>query len=506
MRGYWRVLTPTSPACTNDLVTTEVDVAIVGAGFSGLGAAIRLRQRGWSDIVVLEQADEVGGTWRDNSYPGCACDVPSYLYSYSFARKADWSDSFSGQPEIWTYLKDCVQRYGLGPHLRLGHAVQDAAWDERAARWQLTTSRGEYRARVLILATGPLSDPAIPEIPGLDSFGGAAFHSARWRHDRDLTGRAVAVIGTGASAVQFVPEIQPVVASLAVFQRTPPWVMPRRARRITRLEHTVHRVPGTVWLRRTLLYWGRETFGAGFVHPGLNRAAQRIAELHLRRQVPDAALRSRLTPDYVMGCKRVLLSNDYLPALARDNVDLVTDAIRDVTPTGIVTADGTHRAVDTIIFGTGFHVTDMPVMHHIRGRDGQPLGQAWSPTMRAYRGTTVAGFPNLFVLLGPNTGLGHTSVVLMIESQLRHVLDVLAYQRRHGGEAVEPTPQAQQRWVRRVDRRMAGTVWQRGGCRSWYLDATGRNSTLWPGYATGFRLRVGRFRASEYAAAGGSRA
>jgi cation diffusion facilitator CzcD-associated flavoprotein CzcO len=479
------------------------DIAIVGAGFGGLGAAIRLKQAGFDDFIVLDKADDIGGTWRDNSYPGCACDVPSHLYSFSFALNPDWSDTFSGQAEIWDYLKRCVDRFGVRPHLRLGQELVDAAWSAETGRWHLTTSRGSLDARVLIVATGPLSEPSIPDLPGLASFTGAMFHSARWDHGLDLTGRRVAVIGTGASAIQFVPQIQPAVGHLSLFQRTPPWVMPRRSRRITAVERAVYRrVPGAQRLMRAILYWARESFAIGFLHPAVNRLASGIARFHRRRQVPDPELRARLTPTYVMGCKRVLLSDDYFPALTQSKVDLVTAPIHEVRPHAVVTADGVEHPVDTIIFGTGFHVTDMPVMDRVHGRDGLSLAHAWTPTMHAHRGTTVPGFPNLFVLLGPNTGLGHTSVVLMIESQLRHVLDVLAYQRKRGIAALEPTDDAQRRWTERVDRRMAGTVWSQGGCVSWYLDATGRNSTLWPGFATGFRLRLRRFRPDDYAVIG----
>ncbi|MBB5872999.1 cation diffusion facilitator CzcD-associated flavoprotein CzcO [Allocatelliglobosispora scoriae] len=479
----------------------ETDIAIVGAGFGGLAAAIRLKQRGHHDFVVLEKADEVGGTWRDNTYPGCACDVPSHLYSFSFALNPGWSDTFSGQAEIWAYLRGCVEKFGVTPHLRLGHTVGDAAWDERSQRWHVETDRGTFSARVLIVATGPLSEPSLPDIPGLATFAGTVFHSARWRHDHDLAGRRVAVIGTGASAIQFVPKIQPVVGSLTVFQRTPPWIMGRMSRPISRAEHAVYRrVPGAQRLVRTAIYWVRDASALGFLHPRINRLGQKLAEGHLRRQVGDPELRAKLTPTYVMGCKRVLLSNDYLPALTQSNVDVVTESIREVRPGGIVTVDGVEHEADTIIFGTGFHVTDSPVMQRIRGRDGRTLAETWTPTMRAYNGTAVAGFPNLFFLLGPNTGLGHTSVVLMAESQVAHVLAALDHMRRNGIAAIEPTEQAQRRYVERIDARMAGTVWATGGCQSWYLDSTGRNSTLWPGFATGFRLRLRRFRAADYAA------
>jgi cation diffusion facilitator CzcD-associated flavoprotein CzcO len=474
------------------------EVAIVGAGFGGLGAAIRLRQHGFHDLLIFDRAGDVGGTWRDNTYPGCACDVPSHLYSYSFARNPGWRDSFSGQPEIWDYLRDCVARFGLAGRLRLDHAVHEATWDPDRQRWRLATSRGEYQARVLISATGPLSTPAVPDLPGLGSFAGVVFHSARWRHDHALTGRRVAVIGTGASAAQFVPEIQPAVAQLVLFQRTPAWVLPRLSRSITGLEQAVYRhVPGAQRLTRTALYWGRELAAVGFLHPPVNRLAQRFSRLHLRRQVGDPALRAQLTPGYLLGCKRVVLSSDYWASLDRPNVAVVTDPIARVEPGGIVTADGSRHPVDTVILGTGFRVTDPPVSHQVWGRQGRSLAQEWTPTMRAYLGTTVPGFPNLFLLLGPNTGLGHSSVVLMIEAQLRQVVKALTYLRRSRAATIEPTRAAQARHTTEVDERMGGTVWT-SGCASWYLDATGRNSTLWPGYATGFRLRLGRFRPSDY--------
>ncbi len=481
----------------------DIDIAIIGSGFGGLGAAIRLRQKGFADFLIFERADGIGGTWRDNSYPGCACDVPSHLYSFSFALNPEWTDTFSGQREIWAYLQKCVKRFGLEAHLRLGHAVEEAAWDEAARRWVVTTSRGRWRARVLISAAGPLSEPSIPDIPGLAGFAGETFHSARWRHDLDLTGREVAVIGTGASAIQFVPEIQPIAGRLRLFQRTPAWIVPRFSRRITRLEHAIYRrVPGAQRLVRTIGYWARESMGIGFMHPAVNRFGQRLAERHLRRQVADPALRDKLLPRYVMGCKRVLISNDFLPAVTRSNVDLVTSPITEIRPNGIVTEDGTFHKTEIIIFGTGFSVTDTPIKDRVRGRDGRTLAQAWDPTMRAYLGTTVAGFPNLFLLLGPNTGLGHTSVVLMLESQLKQVLKALAHMRRNGIEAIEPLAEAQRRDSARVDRKMAGTVWATGGCKSWYLDSTGRNSTLWPGFATTFRLRLSRFRPDDYQRSG----
>ncbi|MEV7327662.1 NAD(P)/FAD-dependent oxidoreductase [Micromonospora sp. NPDC093244] len=476
----------------------ETDVAIVGAGFGGLGAAIALQRAGFTDYLVFDRGDDVGGTWRDNTYPGCACDVPSHLYSFSFAPNPRWSTTFSGQPEIRDYLRGCVDRFGIGPKLRLRHEVHEARWDDERQRWLLQTSGGDHTARVLICATGPLSEPATPDLPGIDEFAGTVFHSARWRHDHDLTGRRVAVIGTGASAVQFVPRIQPAVERLTLFQRSPAWIMPRRSRRISRVEQAAFRtVPGAQRAARAGLYLLRETMGLGFLHPTVNRLASRLSLRTLRRQVADPTLRDKLTPRYAMGCKRVLISNDYWPSLTRPNVDVVTEGIARVVPDGLVTSDGVHHPADTIILGTGFHVTDSPVVRRIHGRGGCSLGTAWTPSMHAYRGTTIAGFPNLFFLLGPNTGLGHTSVVLMIEAQMRLVLAALRHLRATGAQAIEPTTDAQRRWTEQIDRKMAGTVWQTG-CSSWYLDATGRNTTIWPGFATSFRMRLRRFRPADH--------
>ena len=477
-----------------------VRVAIIGSGFGGLGTAIRLKQQGIDDFVVLERAGDVGGTWRDNTYPGCACDVQSHLYSFSFAPNPEWTQSFSPQPEIQRYLQRCAAEYGILPHVRFHHEVREAAWDDDAQQWRIETSRGTLAAQVLVMASGALSDPVIPDLPGLDGFQGRAFHSAHWDHGYDLRGTRVAVVGTGASAIQFVPEIQPLVAQLHVFQRTPPWILPRFQHAYGEREHRLfRRFPAAQRAARGAIYLAREAMVLGFRNPRAMRLAQRVALRHLRKSIPDPALRKKLTPDWTLGCKRVLLSNDYLPALAQPNVKVVTDGVAEVRAHSVVTADGTERTVDAIIFGTGFQPTDPPLARHVRGRDGRTLVQAWGGSPRAHVGTTVAGFPNLFMLMGPNTGLGHTSVVYMIEAQIEHLLGALAHMRRHGIAAVEPRPEALEAFVAGVDRRMNGTVWTSGGCRSWYLDATGRNSTLWPDFTWRFRRRVARFEPGEYA-------
>ncbi|WP_426750427.1 flavin-containing monooxygenase [Myxococcus sp. Y35] len=479
----------------------HVRIAIVGSGFGGLGMAIRLKQEGIEDFLVFERAGSLGGVWRDNTYPGCACDVPSHLYSFSFAPNPDWSRAYSPQPEIQAYLRACADRFGLAPHLRFGHALVEAAWDERAQRWRLQTSAGRYTADMLITAVGGLSEPAVPDLPGLASFQGKVMHSARWDADYALAGKRVAVIGTGASAIQVVPSIQPQVQRLLLFQRTPAWVLPRKDYALGPLARWLFRwVPGARSLLRGALYVVREASVFGFLNPWFLRLAQRQALRHLRRSVADPALREKLTPRYVMGCKRILRSDDYFPALARENVEVLTSGIREVREHAIVTQDGHVHPVDAIILGTGFRVTDMPIVHHIRGRGGRTLAQAWAGSMKAHLGTTVNGFPNLFMLLGPNTGLGHTSVILMMESQMEHVLGALRYVEGRGLAAVEPWAEAQARYVQQLDARMAGTVWATGGCVSWYQDATGRNSTLWPGSTLSFRRRVAYFEPSDYVA------
>ena len=478
---------------------TEHDVTIVGSGFSGIAMAVRLREAGIEDFVVLERARDVGGTWRDNSYPGCACDVPSHLYSLSFAPNPEWSSTFSPQEEIHAYLRDVTKRHGVLPHVRFDCALEGAEWDEAQQRWLLETSSGPLSSRVLIVAAGPLSEPSIPQLPGIERFEGTTFHSAAWDHRHDLTGKRVAVIGTGASAIQFVPRIQPQVGRLHLFQRTAPWVMPRRARPLSRMERAVYRrFPMAQRAMRTAIYWARELYAIPLLRASLSPVTKRLAERFLRSQVKDPELRRKVTPDYAPGCKRVLISNDYLPSLSKPNVAVVTDGIAEVRERSIVTTSGEEREVDTIIFGTGFRVTDFPIAERVRGSDGRPLADVWQGSPRAHRGTTVAGFPNLFFLLGPNTGLGHTSVVVMAEAQAGYVAAALRHMRRHVAGTLEVKPEAQERWNTDVQDAMPGTVWAAGGCASWYIDRTGANTTLWPGYTFTFRRLLRTFDAESY--------
>jgi cation diffusion facilitator CzcD-associated flavoprotein CzcO len=479
---------------------TEVDVLIVGSGFSGLGAAIRLKQEGFEDFVVLERGDEVGGTWWFNTYPGCACDVPSHLYSFSFAPNADWSETYSKQPEIREYLRRCADEFDVRPHIRFGHTVTYAEWDEDARRWDVETSEGPFRARVVVAGMGPLFEPKIPDIPGLETFEGKVFHSARWNHDYDLEGKRVASIGTGASAIQYVPAIQPKVERLHVFQRTPPWVVHHTNRPITRIEKRLYRAfPALQRIVRGGIYTARETLVLGFVkRPRLMRLLERAARLHIRRQIADPEVRRKVTPDYTFGCKRILPSNAWYPALDQPNVELVTDGIREVRPHSIVSSDGVERPVDAIVFGTGFRVTDMPAARQIRGRDGRLMHEAWEGAPRAYLGTAFPGFPNLFMLLGPNTGLGHNSMVYMIESQIAYLLGALREMEANGIETIEVSREAVERYNDELQERLDGTVWNTG-CSSWYLDDTGRNVTLWPDWTWRFRQRTARFDPAPYA-------
>jgi cation diffusion facilitator CzcD-associated flavoprotein CzcO len=479
---------------------THHQVVVIGTGFAGICMAIKLREAGMHDFVVLEKADDLGGTWRDNTYPGCRCDVPSHLYSFSFEPNPDWSHTFSPQAEIWDYIRRCSAKYGVDPHIRYGHAVLAAEWDDDQRLWRVETSQGELSADVLVSGMGALHEPSIPDLPGLDAFEGPRFHSAQWDHEHDLAGDRVAVIGTGASAIQFVPQIQPRVEQLHLFQRTAPWVMPLPDRELSDFERRLYRrLPAAQLAMRAGIYWARETFVLGFMHPQLNkRIVERMARRHMEAQIPDAELRRRLAPDYTIGCKRILISDDYYPALSQPNAEVVTDGIREVRARSIVDSNGVEREVDTIILGTGFHVTDMPAAKVVRGRGGQTLADAFEGSPKAHRGTTFAGFPNAFMLVGPNTGLGHNSIVFMIESQVNYVMSALRHMRRSGVSAVEPRADAQEAWNRSIDERLKGTVWNSGGCHSWYLDDTGRNSTLWPGFTWPFREATRRFDPAEY--------
>ena len=485
-------------------------VAIIGAGFGGIGMAIRLKRAGWHDFVIIEQADTVGGVWRDNTYPDCACDIPSHLYSLSFAPSADWSRRYPTQAEIRRYLEECVERFGLTPHLRTGVSLKEAKFENAAALWLLRTDPGpDLAARFLVLATGALHRPAIPALRGIESFRGVAFHSARWKHGTGIKGKHVAVIGTGASAAQFVPRIAEDAARLVLFQRTPPWVLPKSDPVSSpRNRWALRHVPLLQRSLRAWFYWTHEMRAFGFVlFPSLMAAPERRARSHAKRQVPSDALRRLLTPADRMGCKRVLLSNDFLASLTRPNVCLVTVPIAGVVPDGLVTAEGIEHRADVLIFATGFQATNSFGSVKVVGRNGVSLSEAWRNGMQARLGIAVADFPNLFLLGGPNTGLGHNSVVFMLEAQIRHVLRCLRSLKQRNATSVEVRPEAQAAFIRRLDKWMQRTIWL-SGCRSWYLDRNGRNTTLWPGFSIGYWLRTLRvserhYRFADTAAANG---
>jgi cation diffusion facilitator CzcD-associated flavoprotein CzcO len=480
-------------------------VVVVGAGLSGLGTAIQLLRSGVTDFTVVERSDGVGGTWRDNTYPGAACDVPSHLYSFSFSSKRDWSRRFAEQPEILGYAEDLVDRWSLDPHLRLGTTVEEARLDEGTGRWQVTVTlpgggTEVLEADALVLACGQLNRPWVPDLPGLDDFAGDTWHSARWDHRVDLTGKRVAVVGNGASAIQFVPPVASVAASVDVYQRSANYVAPKSDRVYApRQRWMLGHVRGYELAYRWWIYWTLEVRWLLFRRDGwAGRAMTRRFTTGIRTEVVSERLpEPAVLPDYPVGCKRILLSNDWYPAVMRPTVELVTDPIDHVEADAVVTADGTRRPADALVFGTGFHTTDFLAHLPVTGRHGATLADAWPEGARAYHGTLVSGFPNCFLLYGPNTNLGHNSILFMVERQLELTLGSLALQTGAGGSdgvgSVEVTPEAFADDDARVQRLVAGTVWV-AACRSWYKTASGRVTNNWPSWTVGFWRETLRLR------------
>lgn len=464
-------------------------VLIIGTGFGGIGMAIALLKAGVNNVLLLERAQDVGGVWRDNGYPGAACDVPSHLYSFSFEPNAEWSSRFASQPEIHAYLRRCVAKYGLAPRIRFGAEVKQAEYDEHAALWRVTLTSGEcLQAALLVTATGQLSQPRLAHLPGIERFKGRSFHSAQWDHTHTLAGKRVAVVGTGASAIQFVPAIAGTVQQLTVFQRTPPHLLPRDDRAYTeRQKARFRRWPCLMKLHRASIYVRFESRALAFTRfKGLMQIAVGMPfQAMLKRQVPDAALRAQLTPTYPIGCKRILLSSNYLATLSRPNVTLVTQAIRRVTEDGVETTDGTHHAADTLIHGTGFAAAEFLSPMRITGRGGLNLNDAWRNGAAAYLGLTVPGFPNLFMLYGPNTNLGHNSIVYMLESQIAHVMRCWRAMKAQQASSIEVDALRHQRFNAKLQQALKHTVWN--GCKSWYLDAAGHNGNNWPGFTLTYR-------------------
>ncbi len=476
------------------------EVAIVGAGFGGLGMAIRLKQQGLDDFVVIERAEDVGGTWWANSYPGCQCDIPSNLYSFSFAPNPDWDRAYPMRDQLLAYLRGCAERFGIRSHTRLGCELLSATWVAGEQRWELETSTGPLAARVLVAAPGLLSEPSIPALPGMDRFEGNAFHTAMWDHSDDLSGKRVALIGAGASAVQVVPKIQPEVGRLHLFQRTPPWVIPHTDHAVLEgMRDLYRRLPPLQALSRAGVYALRETMALGITRDRRWLKGQELnARLHLRRQVPDPELRKRLTPDYEIFCKRIILSNDWYPALQAENVELVSSGVEELRERSIVGGDGVEREIDTLILATGFKPAELPIAGRIHGRDGRSLTEVWGGSPQAYLGTTIAGFPNLLFLYGPNTNTGHSSVVYLLESQIAYALGALRTLRATGAAEFDVRPEAQAAYNEELQERLATTVWNTGGCGSWYFDRNGRNSIQWPGFTFEYRRRTRKFDAAAY--------
>jgi cation diffusion facilitator CzcD-associated flavoprotein CzcO len=477
----------------------HVRVAIIGTGFAGLGMAIQLRRHGIDDFLLVERADDVGGTWRDNTYPGAACDIRSDLYSFSFFPKPDWANHYAQQPEILEYLRSAAEHFDLYPQILFGAELTSASWDDDELVWTIQTSRESFTAAVLVAGAGPLIDPKWPEIIGLDTFTGPRFHSARWDHGIDLAGKTIAVIGTGASSIQFVPELQKIAARVSVFQRSAPWILPRADAATSDLRRSLFsRVPLLQRASRRWIFTRAEAQFAGFRYARVGKLIESLALRYLRSAVEDPALRAKLTPTFRLGCKRVLISSAFYRAIAKPNVELIDEPIGSISGDSVRTTYGTTRHFDVLICGTGFNATKPPVARLLNGRGGVLLADRWSPHMSALRGTTVQDFPNLFLLVGPNTALGHNSIIYIIEAQLGYILRALAAMDRRNAVAIEPTPAAQSGYNEKLQRSLANAVWSTGGCTSFYLDDAGMNTTLWPHRAALFRRAVSRFRAVEY--------
>ena len=482
------------------VAVTHVSVAIIGAGFAGIGAAIELRRAGEESFLLLERGSQVGGTWRDNTYPGVACDVPSHLYTFSFRPNPGWSRLFAPGREIRDYLELAVDEEGLRPHLRLGTAMTGMHWDDDAALWRISTNSGVVTADAVILACGRLTEPRIPELPGLETFRGEITHTARWRDEIDFAGTRVAVIGTGASAVQLVPHLAAVTDELVVFQRNAPWVVPRADRAYTAEERAEFAAEPTLIdrLRDTLFTEGESMFPARVGESTALAAARAEALDHLHLQVADATLRAALTPDYEIGCKRRLISSDYYPTFTTGRATLEPSALDRIDQGTLVAASGARYEVDHLVFATGFESAQQPYADSIRGLDGETLADHWADGMTAYASTSVHGFPNLFIINGPNAGLSHNSAVYMVETQLSYIGEALEYL-RETREVLHVSANAEREYTALIDRLAAPSVWLTGGCDSWYLDPrSGRLTLLWPGSATSFRERNGSFDPAPY--------
>jgi cation diffusion facilitator CzcD-associated flavoprotein CzcO len=473
---------------------------IIGAGFAGLGAAIRLKQSGVEDFVILERATEVGGTWRDNTYPGAACDIPSVLYSFSFAPNPDWSQFYSGGPEILGYLRYLVEHFELESHLRLGRNVTSLVWDERRGRWTAHIEGGEqFRGRSVVFAPGPLSNASLPAMRGIESYAGIKLHSARWDREVDLTGKKVAVIGTGSSAVQIIPELVKDAASVKVFQRTPGWVLPRLQFGTPGPAKAVFsKIPFAQRTLRRAVFAAHESIALGVVWSSpATKVVERAAHLQRRVQVSDPWLRRQLTPHHKIGCKRMLISNEYYRALQAENCKLITWPIATLCPEGIRTADGIEHRVDAIVFATGFDVAKTGTPIPITGRGGRSLDEDWSRGAYAYKSMTVSGYPNLFLTFGPNSGPGHNSALVYMESQIDYAVKAISYLVAEQVHSLDVRADLEEQFNADIQQRLGRTNWN-SGCHSWYLTDDGFNATMYPGFATQYKQQLARFRPGDY--------
>ena len=480
--------------------TNTLDVLIIGAGFGGLGAAIKLQQAGVTDFVILERAADIGGTWRDNQYPGAACDIPSKLYSYSFEPNPDWQHIYAGSKEIWAYMQDVARRHSLMAKVRLNHEVSSMAFDEATGCWRVSTKDGgTWQARSVIMATGGLANPSYPNIPGLETFEGHRIHSARWDHGYDFTGKRVGVIGTGASAVQIIPELVKVAGHVKVFQRTPAWVLPRADLRVPDGAQRFYRESRWGYaMARRVLFWGHEVMALGLVwRSPMSRLLEMGSRVHLKRQVKEPWLRRQLTPDFKIGCKRVLMSNTYYPALQKPNCKLLSWPIDRIAPGGIRTVEGVEHQLDCIVFATGFDAPKTGTSFSVRGLKGRELGEVWRQGAQAYKSVAISGFPNLSMILGPNSGPGHNSALFYIEAQIGYAVQSVLALRRGGLRYLDVNADVQRAHNEEIQRRLQRTNWN-SGCKSWYLTEAGFNATMYPGFATQYARQLALLDLSDY--------
>lgn len=479
----------------------EISIIVVGTGFAGIGMGIKLKENGFNNFTIIEKANEVGGTWRENTYPGAACDIKSHLYSFSFEPNPHWTREFSPQPEILKYLIDVTDKHNLREHIRFNWEMKKASFDDETSTWKVWNQNGEMlEANFVVLGTGPLHIPQIPDIKGMGTFKGPVFHSAKWDHSVDLKGKRIASIGTGASAIQFVPEIAPDAEKLYLFQRTAPWIIPKPDGDINDTMKAIFSdMPVTAQINRALIYAFNEMQVVGFVYSKqIMKMLEKLANMYREKKVKDPELRAKLTPNYTIGCKRILLTNNYYDAVTRSNVDVITDGIKEVGENFIVTNDGKKLEVDVIICGTGFYVANSYQFMNVSGRNGVELNKLWKTTPEAYLGTTVSGFPNAFIMIGPNTGLGHNSMVFMIECQLSYIIDALNTMVEKGYKTMEVKQVIQDKFNEEIQKKLKNTVWNTGGCKSWYLTEDGKNATVWPDFTFRYKQKTKKINPSDF--------